>query len=398
MKQFVLLPALVLVFIFKVSAQKHFASVTEVSVQASTYGQKVEAFVGLKLLVPNGVEINTFSSAKQEYQVSLVAEHYIDVLTKAKPAVELNFSPSEVIFRIELTTPKLIELLLEMPESFSLFSESDLKFPANANDTIILPAALLASSSRGKIAIPEEYRLELISSLSGNLRRYRNNFNIGFNPEQKPFAISFDFLFSKPYGNDKTGLFFFSEGHLSTNKFDTLNFFRILPVNAYLWSQKNAVYHLVATAGLEADQPFNTARVLAGLRFEGIIPNLIDLTYNYDRLRLKPVITAGINYYNEIRVPESQNKRNAFLLFGEIYYYVPLMESYYLLVQGKTFYDTGKAQADAWNYNVSLALGLEFQPVPATILAKYVFGTNEVTFERNDQLLIGFAMDLFGKN
>lgn len=395
MKNNTLLAVIAVLLSYQLSAQKYFASVGEVTVQANAYGQRVEAFIGFNLLLPGNIKIDPFSSAENDYQVMLVSDEYSSVLEKYKPRIESDFKAAEVIFRIELNSPQLIELLVEMPESFYLSSESDLEFPGLDNDTIILPAALLASASRGKIAIPDEYRLELISSLAGNLRRYRNNFNIGFDPGIKPFALSFDYLFSKPYGNNKNGLFFFSEGRLSTNKFDSLNFFRVLPINANIWAQKNALYHFAANAGLEANQQFSMARVLAGVKFEGIIPNLIDLTYGYDRLRLKPVITAGINYYNEVRVPEGQNKQNAFLLSGEIYYYVPVMDSYYLLVQGKTFYDTGKEQTDAWNYNISLALGLEFPSAPATILAKYVFGANEVTYERNDQLLIGFAMDLF---
>jgi len=395
MKHLAILAATVLLLCSQLAAQSYFASVSEVTVQASTYGQRVETFISFNLLIPADVEIDPFSSAGKDYKVRLFSDEYAGVLKKHKPLIELDFKASEVKFRIELSSPQLIELLVEMPESFYLFSESDLTFPGLNNHTIILPAALLSSTSRGKIVIPEEYRLELISSLAGNLRRYRNNFNIGFDPGKKPFVLSFDYLFSKPYRNNKNGLFFFSEGRLSTNKFDSLNFFRILPINANIWSQKNALYHFAANAGLEANQQFSMARVLAGVKFEGIIPNLIDLTYGYDRLRLKPVITAGINYYNEVRVPEGQNKQSAFLLSGEIYYYVPVMDSYYLLVQGKTFYDTGKKQADAWNYNISLALGLEFPSAPATILAKYVFGANEVTYERNDHLLIGFAMDLF---
>ena len=67
-----------------------------------------------------------------------------------------------------------------------------------------------------------------------------------------------------------------------------------------------------------------------------------------------------------------------------------------LLLQGRTFYDTGRDPADASNYQASVALGLEMKFAPATLIAKYVFGVNEITFERDDQLLIGFAMGLFG--
>lgn len=395
MKHFSLFPAILLLFFHLALGQTYHASVGEIKIQTNAYGPKVEAFVGINLIIPPNIEIDKYTSAENNYQVKLASDEYSDAIGKYKPDVGIDFETSKVTFRIELNSKQLIELLVDMPGSFYLFSESDLEFPGTNDDTIIFPAALLASSSRGKIRIPEEYRLELIESLSGNLRRYRNNFNIGFDPAKQPFTLNFDYLISKLYGQNKCGLFFFSEGRLSTNKSDSLNYFRILPVNANIWSQKNALYHFVANAGLEADQGFNTARVTAGAKFEGIVPNLVDLTYNHDRMRLKPVITAGINYYNEIKVATGQTRQNAFLLSGEIYYYMPVMESYYLLVQGKTFYDTGREQSEAWNYNISLALGLEFPSAPATILAKYVFGANEVTYERNDQLLIGFAMDLF---
>ena len=71
------------------------------------------------------------------------------------------------------------------------------------------------------------------------------------------------------------------------------------------------------------------------------------------------------------------------------------MEAYYLLLQGRTFYDTGRDPAEAWNYNASIGLGLEMKFAPATIIARYVFGVNEITFEHDEQLMIGFAMDLF---
>lgn len=345
--------------------------------------------------IPGNDSIDAFNFADNE-ELKLSSLKYWSFLGGDNYSSPLSLSASGFSVFYNLTADTVLQLLNTDPGSFYLESSQDLKFLTKDNDTLVLGINDLKSATFGNLNLSDAQIDEVINSLAGNLLLYRNFFNIGFDPQAEDFTLSLDYRYSKPYKIENFGLYFFSEGRLSTFSADTLNFFKIYPINANLWEDKLMRYHVVASSGLEADQTFSNARINVNLNIESIIPNFVNLTYGHDRLRLKPVVAAGIRYYSQIKVPDETLKQNAFLLTGEIYYYIPVMEAYYFLVHAKTFYDTGREKELAWDYHASVALGLELKSAPATIIAKYVFGANEITFEHNNQLLIGFAMDLFG--
>lgn len=327
--------------------------------------------------------------------VSMASENKNTIINRSESNSSISYLPNGLRCKFVMNNNRLIEELAHSPEGFYLIIDEGLKFQTQT-DTIVLTSEELRAASLGSMQITPDQQQELLASLSRNLHLYRNYFDFGFKPQEDLFALSLNYLYSRTYGPNQYGLYFFSEGRISTTPADTLNFLKIYPVNLNLWTDGLLRHHATLQGGIEADQLFNTMRVSLGLNVESIIPNFIDLSYGHNRLRLKPVVAAGVNFYNELIVPGDRKKQNDFLLYGEIYYYIPIMEAYYLLLQGRTFYDTGRNPADAWNYNASIALGLEMKAAPATIIARYVFGVNEITFEQDEQLLIGFAMDLFG--
>lgn len=346
--------------------------------------------------IPGNDSIDAFNFADNE-EVKLSSPKYASFLGSDNYSAPLSLSTSGFSVFYSLTADTVLQLLNTDPGSFYLESPEDLIFLTKEQDTLLLGIDELKSATYNQLNLSDEQIDEVRNTIAGNLLLYKNYFNVGFDPQAEDFTLSLDYRYSKPYKIEKVGLYFYSEGRLSTFSADTLNYFKISPINANLWKDPSMRYHVVASTGLEADQIFSNARINVNLNIESIIPNLVNLTYGYDRLRLKPVVAAGISYYNQIIVSDAAPKQNAFLLTGEIYYYIPVLEAYYFLVQARTFYDTGKEQEEAWDYQASVALGLELKSMPATIIAKYAFGANEITFEHNDQLLIGFAMDLFGE-
>lgn len=329
--------------------------------------------------------------------VSLGSDGDATLLNRPELRSSLSYLRNGFRCKFIMNNNRLIEKLAHSPEGFYLAAAEELSFQTTS-DTLVLSAEELRSASMGSMQITLEQQQELLASLSRNLHLYRNYFDFGFNPQEDLFALSLNYLYSRPYRHNKYGLYFFSEGRVSTIPADTLNYLKIYPLNMNIYTDDLLRHHAVLRSGIEADQLFSTVRVNLGLSVESIIPNLIDLSYGHNRLRLKPVVSAGVSFYNELRVPDEREKQSEFLFHGEIYYYIPIMQAYYLLLHGRTFYDTGRDAADAWNYQASVALGLEMKFAPATLIAKYVFGVNEITFERDDQLLIGFAMDLFSGN
>ncbi|MBE0662761.1 MAG: hypothetical protein IH597_09850 [Bacteroidales bacterium] len=370
--------------------------INSVEADIDTFSDIPSLEVRVNFKIPGNDSIDAFNALGGD-EVRLSSLKYWAVMFGENYKTTMSLTTSGFSVFYELEAGPVLQLLNSEPGSFYLEAKNDLKFLTKNKDTLTLEINELRSASKGKIGLSVEQIDEVLATLAGNLTRYRNFFNLGFDPQAEDFTLSLDYLYSKPYKIENIGLYFFSEGRLSTFSADTLNYFKIYPINANLWEDKLMRYHVVASSGLEADQIFSNARINVNLNIESIIPNLVNLTYGHDRLRLKPVVAAGISYYNQIKVPDESLKQNAFLLSGEIYYYIPVMEAYYFLVHAKTFYDTGREKAVAWDYHASVALGLELKSAPATIIAKYAFGANEITFEHNDQLLIGFAMDLFGE-
>jgi hypothetical protein len=393
-KPFLLLPAIILTGLFPLAAQENEAEIKDVNLFIETAMDLPGLRIAVLFDLDETLSMDTLSFPYKA-MVTLMSDEYDEFLSKLNVSSKLSYRARGFSCLIPLYNNALIDLLRDSPESFYLVAGDTLRFTTFSGTGLYLGEEELSAATLGKIRISDAQRQELQETLAGNLYLYVNYFDVGFNPQAEKFDLSLSYLFSRSYPVKGLGLSFFSQGRLSTNPADTLNYFVVYPVNFSFMSEGNTWYNIRARTGLESDQIFSTARISLGVNFETIIPNLIDLSYGYNRLRLKPVVTAGLNFYNEIRLPDDRAKQNAFLLSGEIYYYIPVIESYYFLIHAKTFYDTGRDVEDAWDYHASLALGLELKSVPARIIAKYVFGANEITFERDNQLLIGFAMDLF---
>jgi hypothetical protein len=153
---------------------------------------------------------------------------------------------------------------------------------------------------------------------------------------------------------------------------------------------------------VEGDQPLKRTRINGSLTYTTMLPNLIDLTFgSQKRLRLKPVVKLSVEYWDEINdyaVPDKLLKGGR--IGGEIYYFVPVMERYSLLVEGNVGFILGdqfkkKHGAEDVVSRFDISLGYEVPDADLKILAKYSFGQNDISFMRDDRLLLGLAIDLF---
>lgn len=134
------------------------------------------------------------------------------------------------------------------------------------------------------------------------------------------------------------------------------------------------------------------------ISWNGILPNLIDLSFGENRLRLKPVVSFGLKIYKEIeneRPVDVNSNEFSNQLYGEFYYYIPVQKNYSIIIDGKAFYDfSAKVNPDSkLMYNYSVAFGIDIPKTEFKTVFKYVKGNNEVTQEMNDYLMLGVLID-----
>ena len=280
---------------------------------------------------------------------------------------------------------------------------------ATNKDTIIekITKQQIIESTRNKLHISQDKLTLLEESLSGNVGKMTNNFDFGIIPgeesdtDKTEFYVSFNY--NKAYKlNKKVMPFAFSaNGLLSTNSSDSLNYLSIYPLN-YHFKQYNKDrelkdYDFLAQIGIEGNQRFTNYRVSADVSFQTLLPDLIDLTSNANRLRLKPVFKAGLKLYKEVennRLDEQDNEASGQLFF-ETYYYVPIQKIYSLKLNANAFYDFSEVvnPEEEFKYNISLELGIEIPNTEFKTIFKYINGENGISYQKDELLTIGLMAD-----
>jgi hypothetical protein len=155
----------------------------------------------------------------------------------------------------------------------------------------------------------------------------------------------------------------------------------------------------VCQAGLEADQVFSYCRFTGNLHWEGILPNLVDLTYGADRLRLKPIMEAGLKVYREIRNDrKKEGKDSSFpgIAYTQLYYNIPVSKMYSLELEGKAFYDFNimNNPDKKVKFLYSVTFGMEIPKTGIQTIFKYSNGETDIRYARTSTLLIGLSADL----
>ena len=292
-----------------------------------------------------------------------------------------------VDYYIEITDTIVIEIFME-----------------GGTDTLIriITPDQVKDHTRNKITISTEQRDELILAAGGELAIKDNKFDIGFIPSAESnsgkteYYTNFNYRKGYPFIRNAP-VYLEVSGLLSTNIHDSLNYVRLYPLSFNLFAERSEIN---LQAGIEGNQTFSNYRVSGNVNWQGLLPNLVDLTYGANRLRLKPVLQAGLKIFREIdndRLPGDDNNVFAGIAYARAFYYIPVYDIYSLAIEGNVFYtpDTDINPQKEIKYLYSITLGMEIKGSGIKTILKYVNGENDINYEKNSAVMLGIMADLF---
>lgn len=289
-----------------------------------------------------------------------------------------------------------------------LFIDAPIRVPLTNGDFLIITPEALKAATLSEITLSEENRKRLLAKKGGAHTLYQNKIDFATRGDRadstkREFVLTYSY-FGTPLEN-LSWWAFAAKGYLSTNKQDPLTEIKIYPIT---------IGHVY---GLDAGQPLKTGEVRIWLGLDGnqslrrsrlnasfycttLFPNFVNLSYGNDRLRLKPVVKLGIEVWDELEdggIPG--DRMTGGKIGGELYYYVPIMKNYSLLIEGEFGYLFGadlkqKYGTPDFINRFDATLGYELPNADLKVIAKYSFGQNDINFERDDKLLLGLAIDI----
>jgi hypothetical protein len=270
---------------------------------------------------------------------------------------------------------------------------------SNLADTLTITPEQLKSCSSSNVKLSEKQMRALIDAAGGEAHLYHNRIDLGKkasitdstkNAYLVSFIVSQPFLFS--------GNVFYAKGTLSTDKEDPLTSVLIYPVTCSQFFKMPAFGYpsnVVGQIGLEGSQDFSASRINLNVYSESIIPNIIDLTFGENRLRLKPILKIGAKGLFELKTAAPAGKTNHAEIFSELYYYVPVMKNYCLIVEGNACWlNDGTNRV---RNSFSFTMGVEIPGTSLKTMAKYSVGENDVNLSYDSNLVLGLVMDIFEK-
>jgi len=186
-----------------------------------------------------------------------------------------------------------------------------------------------------------------------------------------------------------------SSGRLSTDRYNPLNNLNFscavatTPVRLGI-GRDTVSGRLSGEVKLLGNQPLDTSALGVSMGIDAAIPNLIDLTSGATRLRLRPIISFGIEYIRHFQRHDLYGcKEDTWAGYLDIYYYLPVGEKLAVILEG-----TGRAGKDLevsdnirWDQTTTLAYDLPLEDLK--VLVKYVSGGDKLTLGEDRKLLMG---------
>lgn len=354
------------------------------------------------------VDDENFSTLNSELTLTLISAKYEELIDKS---VTISGSPIQKGVRLTINgfSSQLSELIAKNDAEIYIRPNKPIKFDAyNQSDNSSIRRSISIDDielyTKNKIALTKSMQDELIAARGGAVFMTQNNIDFGVIPKDENNNNDIGFYTNFNYRSGysflpESKLFFYAKGRLSTQPEDSLNFLSIYPVNLNLIGNKG---NFGLQIGVDGNQTFSNYRISGNLLWQGVIPNFLNFTMGADRLRLKPVLKAGVKFYQEmennraVTLNENQFSNQA---FAELYYYIPVKDIYSLVIEVNSFYDFN----DKVNPNnkvmffYTATIGLEIPNSPIKTIFKYSKGANGINYQTDDQLTIGFMADLFGK-
>jgi hypothetical protein len=296
-----------------------------------------------------------------------------------------------------------------------LVVEKNIKIKLNPQDVDAEPqfwtisADVINKMINESLTFTENERTDFLTSLN-NFYYYENKIDFGVKPAQDSTKTDYvlsirlqnaynrkRFLECNNGSSKRRPLYWSLDSRISTNFNDSLNYIKFYPINFLIEDfTKKIPYQFNIKIGNESNQSFVNKRIAADASINLIIPNIMNLTTaQSNRLRLKPVITAGLKGYYDY-----SNDINSFssgLAHIDGYYYVPVFNNYAIIIEGTSFYDFSNERNPDKKIqgNYSLTLGAEIPKTGFKAMFKYTDGQTDINFKEGSIISIGLLMDFF---
>ncbi len=359
-----------------------------------------------------GFEIDTdsFYDLNTALNPNLISKKYPNLLNQGEKII-LGAAKKSINFKISNLTDELIHLMQDGVAHIYVKTDKDIIFKVFKTDdtttemTLKISKIQIEKQTRSKPFLTKSMAKELINAKGGEIFLTQNKIDFGMIPSDQASSGKNEYNASFKYRTrysflSEIPIFLYTEGLISSNSKDSLNFISIYPVNYNFFKGTN---ELVGQLGIEGNQVFTNYRISGNFYWNGLIPNLIDLTLGENRLRLKPVVKLGFKLYKEIennRPVRLNNNEFSNQIYSEMYYYIPLQSLYSIIIEGSAFYDFSSiANTDKQvMYNYSITLGVDFPKTDFKTIFKFSKGDNVVSKQSNEFLMIGLMVDLFEIN
>ena len=331
--------------------------------------------------------------------------HDLSITNDAEPDGNMIYGNSFIGFQFNVSSLFMNKVLAGNADYF--IETKDTLFIELINDELkdtirgVITPDQIRVHTRNKLVLSEEEMEELTQSMGGEINMMANNIDFGFLPGDKSnsgtteYYIGFDHRTKYKFLKESP-LFFQASGLVSTNFRDSLNHLRIYPLSYSLMNKRNEI---ACQAGIEGNQVFSAYRFTGDIHWQGVISNLIDLTYGINRLRLKPVIQSGLKIYQEVENNRPVgNNTNVFsgIAYAQAYYYIPVLRLYSLVIDGNVFYDFNRhANPDKeLKFLYTVTMGMEIPKSGIKTICRYSYGETDISYARTSTIMIGLMADL----
>jgi len=272
----------------------------------------------------------------------------------------------------------------------------DLIFERSAdNPPFVLTRGEIKQLSNEAFLLSDEQRALLIDAAGNQVYLNTNHFDIAKQVDEADsvaaeYVVNFDYYKKLPLSIGKAGtLLLHCKGILSTEKENPLN----IAESYTIWRVPGSD-HFQVEIGAAGNQELTSGSLRANLCWQGLIPNLIDLTNGSPRLRLKPYLKGGVTF---VRNLDDQNpfedKESHLQFFAEGYYYIPVAQKFAMILEGDVVYSESFTVREKWRTFYSISFGYDLPLQDLKLMFKIQNGENEINIGRTKRVLLGFLLD-----
>ncbi len=301
-------------------------------------------------------------------------------------------------------TNKIIQLACDPNDSLYLSLKKDITVIFKDSSTCILSKESLKENSLSYLRLTSQQCNMLRESTFQKRVKWVNlAHEIAEDDSLKEYVLTYRYVRSLAFIPHSL---FSSKGRLSDKRYNPLNELEFAYVLS--WPLRGRVSKEVkdgkTTSGfptgriffrmsLVSNQPMDTSLFKCQLGLKDLIPNFIDLTGGANRLYLKPLLEIGCEYLRHFQSqPLYGGKRDTWGSFMRLYYYIPVVRRYALIVDAEVeFSQDIYPDYWLWRYSVTFAYDLPFEELKTLI--KYERGRNGFSLESNSLLMVGLFID-----